>query len=255
MCFYYSIVKTNRTTLVKNKVVTGKQLDLLEDHFFANGFGSPKMPVITDISPEKVSLLKWGLVPANVRSQQEATKFVRTYNTLNARGENIFSGRLFGEPIKKRRCLVLSSGFFEWMHYQPGGKNKPEKYPFFITLKDEGMFVFGGIWDTYSDSLIGEKISTYSIVTTEANELMSVIHNSKKRMPLILSPDTALEWLNPAAGETVIESMIKPFDYRLMNAHTIKKINPLSIENDFNPSITSPFNYPELKEVFTDFPI
>jgi putative SOS response-associated peptidase YedK len=250
MCFYYSIVKTNTTSLVKNKVITEEQLELLDDHHFVNGFGFPSMPVITDFSPEKISFFNWGLVPANIRSVQEASKFIQTYNTLNARGENIFSGRLFGEPIKKRRCLVLSSGFFEWMHYQPTGKNKPEKYPFYVTLKDEEMFVFGGIWNSFSDASGGENISTYSILTTEANELMSVIHNSKKRMPLILRPEKALEWLNPKADETSIESMIKPIDYQLMKAHTIQKINPLLSENDDNPLITAHYNYPELKEVF-----
>jgi putative SOS response-associated peptidase YedK len=249
MCFYYSIVKTNTTSLVINKVVSEKQLELIDNHYFANGFRFPVMPVIADISPEKINLFKWGLVPSNIRTELDAEKFVRTYNTLNARGENIFSGRLFGDPIKKRRCLVLSSGFFEWTHYQPSGKNRLQKYPFYITMKDEGMFVFGGIWDTFSDSTTGEKISTYSIVTTEANDLMSVIHNSKKRMPLILGPEKALEWLNHDASESSVERMIKPFDPQRMKAHSIQKINLLYPDNDNNPSITTQFDYPELNDI------
>jgi putative SOS response-associated peptidase YedK len=250
MCFYYSIVKTNATSLVSKKVVTEKQLGLLTDHHFVNGFRFPLMPVITDSSPEAISLFNWGFVPANIRSKEEAGKFIRTYNTLNARGENIFEGRLFGESIKKRRCLVLSSGFFEWMHYQPEGKKKPEKYPFYITLKNEELFVFGGIWNTYSDKESGDKISTYSIVTTGSNELMSVIHNSKKRMPLILSPENALEWLNPSNIESKIESLIRPFESGLMKAHPIQKINPLLPDNDNNAFINTAYNYPEIKEVY-----
>jgi putative SOS response-associated peptidase YedK len=246
MCFYYSIVKKNAISLVKNKVVTEKQLGLLDNHHFVNGFAFPLMPVITDYSPGEISFLNWGMVPSNIRSKQDAEKFIRTYNTLNARGENIFSGKIYSEPIKERRCLILSSGFFEWMHHQPDGKKKTEKYPFYITMKNDEMFVFGGIWDTFYDIASSEKISTFSIVTTEANELMSVIHNSKKRMPLIFDSEKALDWLYTDANEQFIKSMIKPFDSSKMKAYSIQKINPLLTENDQNQFISSPLNYPEL---------
>ncbi|HPR31458.1 MAG TPA: SOS response-associated peptidase [Prolixibacteraceae bacterium] len=198
MCFYYAIVKTNASTLIRNKVIDATQLEMFQEYHIVSGFGYPVMPIVTGQKPGMVQNFHWGYIPGHTQTREQAELFIKSYNTLNAKGETLFESRLYGEAALKRRCLVLCSGFFEWRHQKGTGKAKPEKYPFYITLRNEELFVFGGVWDSFTDRQTGEVYNTYSIITTEANPLMSVVHNSKNRMPLIIDPANAAEWLDRA---------------------------------------------------------
>ncbi len=252
MCFYYAIVKTDAKSLVQNRIVKEEQLELFQEKQFVKGFDYPMMPVISNNQPEQIQFFRWGFVPPHIRFKQKANDFLSQYNTLNAKAETIFKSRLFGEAVKRKRCLVLCSGFFEWRHKNPGKKGT-EKYPFYVTLKDEGMFVFGGIWEQFTDAPTGEIISTYAIITTPANELMELVHNSKKRMPLIIPPDIALDWLNPKLSEKEIRAFFRPFDATKLKARPIKKINPrLTYKNE--PGITVYYQYDELTALLTKYP-
>ncbi len=252
MCFYYAVVKTNAKTLIENGIINEKQLSLFPDQQFVKGFDFPLMPVISNDKPEEIQMFRWGFVPPHIRSQEKAQEFLNRYNTLNVKAENLFESRLFSEAIQKQRCLVLCSGFFEWRHKNPGNKNS-EKYPFYISLKDEGMFVFGGIWEKFTDQNTGEIIHTYAIITTPANPLMELVHNTKKRMPLILEPEDALSWLTPELDEIRIKAFFKPFDADKLKARPIKKINPrLHYKND--PGITVYYHYQELSSLMASHP-
>lgn len=251
MCFYFAIVKTKATSLVKNKVLTESQLSLFEEKHFVSGFDHPLMPVIGNDESDKIQMFRWGLVPKYTNSMEAADKFVNQYNTLNAKSETVFTSRLYSEPVKRKRCLVLCSGFFEWRHKEPG-KAKTEKYPFYITLKNNELFVFAGIWEAFTDRNTGEIVKTFSILTTSANSMMETIHNSKKRMPVIIEPERALEWLNPDLGEKEIQSFLKPYDVQKMKARTIRKINPRIPGLAGNPTVTAYYYYPELAEVLGD---
>lgn len=252
MCFYYAVVKTNAKSLIQNGIITEEQLKLFSDQQFVKGFDFPLMPIISSDKPHEIQMFRWGFVPSHCRSEEEAFRFLTQYNTLNARSENLFESRLFGDAIRKRRCLILCSGFFEWRHKKPGSKNS-EKYPFYISLKDEGMFVFGGIWENFTNQESGEIIHTYAIITTPANELMELVHNSKKRMPLILDPETALKWLDPGLTENEIKSFIKPFDAEKLKARPIRKINP-KLSYDGDPGITAYYHYQELSDLMAEHP-
>ena len=191
-------------------------------------------------------------VPAQTPSTEKATEFLHQYNTLNAKAENLFESRLFQNAIQKQRCLVLCSGFFEWRHKNPEKKNS-EKYPFYVSLKDEGMFVFGGIWEKFTDRNTGEIINTYAIITTRANDLMELVHNTKKRMPLIIEPEKAMKWLEPDLSNEEIQSYFQPFDSDKLKATPIKRINPkLQYEND--PGITVYYHYQELSAMMAQYP-
>lgn len=252
MCFYYAVVKTDAGALVKNGIIKAEQLELFSESRFVKGFDFPLMPVISSEQPETITMFRWGFVPLHIRSDDKAREFLQQYNTLNAKAETLFDSRLYGEAIRKRRCLVLCSGFFEWRHKNPGNKNS-EKYPFYVTLKDEGMFVFGGIWEQFTDMATGEVQSTYAVITTPANALMELVHNSKKRMPLILDPEHALEWLDPGLPEEKIKSFLKPFDAGKLKARPIKKINPrLTYDND--PDISVYYHYQELSAMLAQYP-
>ena len=168
---------------------------------------------------------------------------------MNAKGESLFERKIFKDVIQNKRCLVLCSGFFEWRHKKTEGKKKTEKYPFYVTLKNNEMFVFGGVWDSFTDYETGEIYNTFSIITTEANDIMEIVHNSKKRMPLIIDPDKAMDWLKPDLSINEIKTFIKPFDTKQMKAKSIAKINPFMLKNHDHPSVTAYYNYPELQDV------
>jgi putative SOS response-associated peptidase YedK len=252
MCFYYAVIKTNAKRLIDNGIITEEQLSLFPESQLVKGFDFPLMPVISSENPETIQMYRWGFVPTHIGSDEKALDFLRRYNTLNARSETLFESRLFSNVIRKQRCLVLCSGFFEWRHKNPGKKNS-EKYPFYVSLKDDGMLVFGGIWEKFTDRETGEIIHTYSIITAPANELMELVHNSKKRMPLIIQPENALKWLEKDLGEDEIKSFLKPFDAGRLKAKPIKKINPrLNYEDD--PDLTVYYHYEELSSLLSQHP-
>ena len=115
------------------------------------------------------------------------------------------------------------------------------------------MFVFGGVWESFPDRQDGEIINTFAIITTPANELMEIVHNNKKRMPLILPPEEAMNWLNKDLSEEEIAGFLKPFDASKLKATPIKKINPrLTYEND--PGITVYYHYDELSDLLASHP-
>lgn len=151
-----------------------------------NGFDFPKTPVISNENINKVQLFDWGLIPS-WSMDNEIRKF-----TLNAKIETLAQKPSFKDVINNR-CLVLSSGFFEWQWRDSKGK---EKRKYLIQSTQQEIFAFAGIWSEWINPITGETQKTYSIVTTEANELMSEIHNTKKRMPVILSKANEFDWLN-----------------------------------------------------------
>ncbi|MFZ4398394.1 MAG: SOS response-associated peptidase [Bacteroidales bacterium] len=151
-----------------------------------NGFSHPQTPVITNTAKNKIQLFHWGLLP------DWATDISFRKNTLNAKIETIKEKPSFRNSIFKR-CLVLADGFYEWQWLDEKGKNK-QKY--LITMPDDEAFAMAGLWNSWTNQQTGEIMNTYTILTTVANEAMSIIHNSKKRMPMILKPEEETVWLN-----------------------------------------------------------
>lgn len=155
-----------------------------------NGFTFPKTPIITHNKPDIIQHFQWGLIPFWAKDDT-----IKKY-TLNAKIETLASKPAFRNSVNNR-CLIITDGFFEWKWLDPKGKQK-QKY--LIGLGNNELFAFGGIWSEWVDKETGEIVYSYSIVTTEANELMSKIHNSKKRMPIVLTAENEKEWL---AGKTI----------------------------------------------------
>ncbi len=151
-----------------------------------NGFEHPHTPVITNAAPAQIQLLSWGLIP---HWAQDDT--IRKH-TLNARVETFREKPAFRDA-SANRCLILADGFFEWQWLDPKGRTK-QKY--LLEMPGSEAFAFAGLWSTWTDPRTGEQRATYTILTTEANELMSTIHNSKKRMPAIVAADCESDWLD-----------------------------------------------------------
>src|SRR5205814_3605401 len=132
---------------------------------------SQDMPVVLAKEPEKpkIEIMKWGLVPFWSKEPKPS------YSTINARAEGIADKPAYRKPIRSQRCIIPADGFYEWQKTGDG------KLPYFIHLKDGDLFGFAGLYDIYKDKE-GNELKTFTIITTDANELMAPIHN---RMPVI----------------------------------------------------------------------
>jgi len=150
-----------------------------------NGFEHPKTPVIANCNVNSINMFQWGLIPS-----WATDKSIQKY-TLNAKIETIHEKPSFKSSLNKR-CLVLCDAFYEWQWLDSKGKRK-QKYK--IYLPNNESFAFAGLWNEWTDKNTGEIIKSYTILTTEANELMSKIHNSKKRMPIVLRNGKESDWL------------------------------------------------------------
>ncbi|MBK7382631.1 MAG: SOS response-associated peptidase [Flavobacteriales bacterium] len=232
-----------------NKEAAEKLAKLLDpfpefDLHYGNGFTHPKLVVYTDAEPREPQLALWGLIPAWVKDDVQGKQLWN--QTLNARGESIFEKPAFRNSAQKKRCIVFVEGFYEHHHF---GK---KTYPYFIHLKDRPQFALAGLWEEWKDKESGESKHTFSIVTTEGNELMKRIHNNPKadgpRMPVILSEADEDRWLAPinnTSDEEAIKALIKPFPADAMVAHSVRPL--LGKGGTGNAEGASdPFEYPEL---------
>lgn len=186
--------------------------DIFNEQYQINAFNFPECSVITASS--QIQVFNWGLVPFWVRTETDADEIRKM--TLNARADTLFQKPSFRESIMRRRCLIPSTGYFEWRH--EGNR----KIPYYIFLKEEEIFSMAGIYDTWLDKVTGKKYITFSIITTDANPLTDYIHNTKHRMPAILSTADEENWLNPNLTKDEIASLLKPFEAERMDAYVIQ---------------------------------
>lgn len=157
-------------------------------------FTFPRTPVIAHARPDVIQGFTWGLIPPWARDLS-----IRK-STLNARIETLDQKPSF-KLVLAQRCLVLADGFYEWKWLDLKGKVK-QKY--LLTLPESEGFAFAGLWNAWRDKSTGEMLHTYTIITTGANKLMREIHNTKQRMPVILSPHAEKSWLK--GGEMVMQN-------------------------------------------------
>lgn len=215
MCFHNSMsakaVKLAARYGRKSDIVEIYQ-DILDEQYHVNAFNFPKYPIITQ--SDEVQVFNWGLIPFWTKNEKSADEIKRM--TLNARADTIFEKPSFREPIMKKRCIVPSTGYFEWRH------EGTKKIPYFIYLKDEPIFSMAGIYDRWLDKETGEERDTFSIITTGTNPLTDYIHNTKHRMPAILSKEDEERWLDTSLTRTEIESMLKPYEADKMDAYVIE---------------------------------
>lgn len=191
MCFYTRQLKT--ATELKNRFSAVFVPGTAFSPGQFNGFEHPLLPVVTNLAREDIQLYRWGLLPA-------WAKDISVMNhTLNARAESLSEKPSYRDVIQNR-CLVLIDGYYEWQWLDPKGKQK-KKY--LLSMPDEQAFAMAGLWSQWTDPCSGDTLKTFTIVTTEANKLMTRIHNSKKRMPLLLAPDEETRWLNDCPVNTV----------------------------------------------------
>lgn len=176
-----------------------------------HGFDRPKAPVIT-IESRKIEYFSWWLVPSWFEKEDYS------FNLLNAREETIFEKPSFKHLIMQKRCLVPVSHYYEYQWRDIKGKVKNKHR---IGLKGKGGFFMAGLYDHWKSLETSAIINSFTIITTEANELCAEIHNSKKRMPVILENDKARDWLNPTASIGEVKSLLNKIESDKMWAENL----------------------------------
>jgi putative SOS response-associated peptidase YedK len=238
MC-YHATVKYKGSELAKIVQAPFPKADLFEPIYHANGFAHPNLPTIANGEGGKsVDLFSWGLIPFWVKDWSSAVKLRN--QTLNARSEEVFDKPSFRDSIQPttgnrgiaRRCIIPVTGFFEWKHV---GK---DKIPYHIRPKGHEVFMLAGVYSNWTNPATGDKWTTFSIITTVANELMTDIHNSAKRMPLMIDPGLVHVWLDPELRKDDIIDLMRPCDDRNMAAFTVSRDLSNPKINSNIPSIT-----------------
>ena len=133
--------------------------------------------------------LRWGLVPSWAKDPSIGNRMI------NARAETVAEKPSFRAAYRKRRCLVLADGFYEW-HTESSGKT-----PYFISPGDGSPFAFAGLWEHWQNKDSDETLYSATLMTMAANEFMSALHH---RMPIVLDPARADTWL--AGGDDTIQN-------------------------------------------------
>ena len=128
----------------------------------------------------ELAMLRWGLVPFWAKDPSIGNRMI------NARAETVAEKPSFRNAYKKRRCLILADGFYEWRKEGDG------KTPYFISLADGSPFAFASLWEDWSSKESDETLQTTAIITTAASDFMAQLH---QRMPVVMQPEQAERWL------------------------------------------------------------
>ena len=166
-------------------------------------------------SGRELAMVRWGLIPS--WSQDEKIG----YRLINSRSETAAEKPSFRAAFRRRRCLVVTDGFYEWKKVSTNGESAKSaerkagtvKQPYYIHMRDERPFAFAGLWESWrgpKGAELDSPLESCSILTTEPNALMQSIHD---RMPVILPPDDYAMWLDPSfEGIDALRELQRPFD-------------------------------------------
>jgi putative SOS response-associated peptidase YedK len=209
--------------------------DKYSPSYYYHAFGLPNLPAICSGATDSIRLLQWGLIPSWVNDQNEADEI--QFKTFNARAESLGSKPSFSVPLATKRCIIPVKGFFEWQHISD------KKIPWYIYHHNNEIISLAGLWDNWTRNDTGEVFSTFSIVTTEANEFMSKIHNSAKRMPVILDGQSEQKWLDLSLPKEKVDTILKPCPEGFLKAYTISGLINDKSKNRNTPDLLKPYSW------------
>ena len=213
MCGRYTLVKPAKEISDRFGVEVGKNY---QPRY--NAAPTQLMPVITADAPQGLSWFYWGLIPAWSKDKSVSLKLI------NARAETLEEKASFRNALKRRRCLVPADGFYEWKVV-----GKKSKVPYRITLLQEELFAFAGLWEEYEDEE-GQMVHTFTIVTTEANSALQSLHS---RMPVVLSRQAEKAWLSPDTDPKDLSALLQPYSASKTRFYTVSsQVN--------NPGVDAP---------------
>ncbi len=163
-------------------------------------------PLLTMDDPRTIQFFRWGLVPSWANDERVG------YKLINARVETLLEKPSFRHLVPHQRCLVLADSFYEWK--QEGSVKIPHR----ILHADGSPFYMAGLWSSWKKAT-GDWLFTYTILTTEPNELVATLHD---RMPVILQRSAALRWIQPSQDpEGLLTDLARPLDPALMSCYPV----------------------------------
>ncbi len=174
---------------------------------------APTQPVavIPNDGQNRMDFFVWGLIPSWAKDKDIGNRLI------NARAETLAEKPAFRSAFKRRRCLILADGFYEW---QPEA-GKKSKIPMYIQLISRQPFAFAGLWEIWNAS-DGSEIRSCTIITTQPNRMMEEIHN---RMPVILAPKDYQRWLAPEEQEAgSLDHLLVPYPADEMKAYPVSRL-------------------------------
>jgi putative SOS response-associated peptidase YedK len=199
---------------------------------------APSQPILiireTPTNQREAALVRWGLVPSWAKDIDIG------YRMINARSETAATNGAFKHALKRRRCLVPVSGFYEWKKLEPD-KKRGKKLPHFIRVTDApgNVFALAGLWEHWQDPA-GNELESCTILTCAPNELMADLHD---RMPVILDPNDYDRWLDPGAQDPLkVAPLLRPFPADRMEAWPVGQ----AVGNTSNqgPELAEPIDPP-----------
>ena len=170
----------------------------------------PAILTLPEQGEKQLQMLRWGLIPSWAKDLNIGAKLI------NARAETVGEKPSFKAAFKRRRCLIIADGFYEWQ------RQEGKKQPYYFRLQNGQTFAFAGLWEHWR-SPDGQIINSCTILTTEANDLLRPIHN---RMPVILDNENYNTWLDTEIQQTEISRLLHPYRADLMTSYAVStKVN------------------------------
>jgi putative SOS response-associated peptidase YedK len=174
---------------------------------------APSQPVavVANNGGNRLEFFSWGLIPSWAKDPSIGNRLI------NARAETLAEKPSFRNALRRRRCLILADGFYEWKK-NPGSK---QKTPMYIRMKTGKPFAFAGLWEVWN-SPEGSTILSCTVITTEPNQLLEGIHN---RMPVILPEQTYSDWLDPTERRPEeLTGFLRPYQDGELEAYPVSTL-------------------------------
>lgn len=201
-------VQTSAADLAREFALTSVRAGLDRPRF--NLAPTQLMPVVVNDGQRMLDAYRWGLIPSWAKDAAIGNKLI------NARCETVSEKPSFRSAFKRRRCLVLVDGWYEWKQ-----TTKP-KTPFFFHRKDRKPLALAGLWEEWTAPDTGELVRSCALITTGPNALMEPIHD---RMPVILSAGAQQVWLRPEALEpSVLQPLLVPFGEDTLASYEVARV-------------------------------
>ena len=175
---------------------------------------SQRVPIVyydEEVKCREAPLVEWGLVPSWAKEPM-----AQTARFINARAETVLEKPSFRKPFLTQRCLIPASGFYEWA---PASQPKMPKQPYYFYRPDHDVFSFAGLWDIANFKEHQQMLLSFTIITTEANQLMAPHHH---RMPVIIEPKDYSTWLGETSvSEKALQDLLMPCADDFLTCHPV----------------------------------
>lgn len=205
MCGRYSITKP--IDAVRRVFVVESAVNFPPRYNVAPTQDVPVVRLSTD-GKRELAMLRWGLIPRWAKDETIGSRLI------NARADTVAAKPSFRHAFKKRRCLVVADGFYEWQEVDGS------KQPWRITLASDEPFGFAGLWELWK-SPEGQVIESTTIITTDANKALHPIHH---RMPVIVDRKDHATWLGSDTPAARLQALLLPYHDEFVRAYRVSKV-------------------------------